>query len=1260
MIAQQPVAPGAIPSVQLSVILEETLGDADLFLPLLKLKPTADKYNFKERIRDLESIVQPLKDGLAEQRKRSKDLAAALAEEELRVNADLKACSDETALHREAYQKVHTDLVELQKQQVEREAQICDLREGLDAMHRDREPMQVRLMGTARRADEAEATVRERDDRIEKLEKKLQDAREQQEAQAELVAGVTRSIDSCKENAQIQLDEAAKMLQAQADAAEADRQQLLATAREKEGQLLAAAQEKEEELLAAAQEKEGQLLAAAKEQQAELDRVQAELAGTSSKLENTVEELSAATTSLEAERVLSGELQKQLQTSTLQGSDLANELASTKEQLTDELATSNSELASARRRVAELEDTFQAAQQEHWRTIAEAADKLQQTEQEWSRVATLAAAREQELCRELAVNIQGWAACGEQVKELQAALKRTEEERERFRADTEADQQRAAEERTRTEADFAARLQKAEEERKRLSADASTREKALEVELTQERAQLQSRHAELMDAQATLKTRAEQIEELSRERGSLDTNLQSRKTEVLRLQEELSALKTQLATKGEELATTGVSLRAEAEQVKELSARLKASTQESADLKHDLALSRDQVSELQSSLRRAEQDRERLSSSASTREQALEGELTQLRSRLQAAQDELCSAQSQMRSRGEQVDRLSHERHLLEVESQSSKASVNRLEEELSGITAKLASTREELAVANSSVRSGSEQINELRTRVSVSANEATDLRHELSTSKQQVAELQSSIRIAHEEHERAAAAAASRQQALETDLAQARTRSHTLQEELTTEQASLRATQQELKEVSHERHELEVEFRSYKDHHGTSNQQQMEAIADLKLTVDRLNSKFEAANKDVEDRQHSILEHKTYIQKLENKLRDADGERRELHNAIQELKGNIRVFCRIRPGPQQSAQALKSPDFDKLALSLDGNVHNFSFDKVFVPGTEQDAVFDEVAGLVQSALDGYKVSIFAYGQTGSGKTFTMQGTNDQTQWGLIPRSLRMIFQQSEVMRAKGWKWTLTASFMEVYNEAIRDLLPDTETVSSPVTHSIKHDETWGTIVTNLASYEVSSMEHIVGLMAKANRQRAVGQTDMNATSSRSHAVFALYLRGVNAELNQELNGALHLVDLAGSERLDKSGATGDRLKETQNINKSLSTLTNVFLAKSEGRSHVPFRDSKLTYLMEPCLSGNGKTLMMVNVGPEQENAHETLCSLKFAGQVSKCNTGGKPKRTCVKADGADEKKPSMASTLRANRPPTPLTGRTTRGASTR
>eukprot|EP00811_Abedinium_folium_P033982 NODE_6904_length_1627_cov_3.096000.p1 GENE.NODE_6904_length_1627_cov_3.096000~~NODE_6904_length_1627_cov_3.096000.p1 ORF type:complete len:416 (-),score=92.12 NODE_6904_length_1627_cov_3.096000:378-1490(-) len=238
-------------------------------------------------------------------------------------------------------------------------------------------------------------------------------------------------------------------------------------------------------------------------------------------------------------------------------------------------------------------------------------------------------------------------------------------------------------------------------------------------------------------------------------------------------------------------------------------------------------------------------------------------------------------------------------------------------------------------------------------------------------------------------------------------------------------------------------------------------------------------------------------------------------------------------------------------------------------------------------------------------------------------------------------MRGEGWEWSMRASFFEVYNEQLRDLLttpaigatsPRT-TAAAPPQYNIKHDDVWGTVVTSMTTVSVDSLEQIRELQSRASKQRAVGATQINDASSRSHAVFALYLKGTNEKLGCELCGALHLVDLAGSERLRCSGATGERLKETQSINKSLSSLADVFLAKSERRSHVPFRNSRLTHLLEPCLSGLGKTLMLVNVFPSTRYAHESLCSLRFASQVAQCNTGGKAKRSVkplVFSDAAD------------------------------
>eukprot|EP00747_Dinoflagellata_sp_TGD_P164390 gnl/TRDRNA2_/TRDRNA2_184268_c0_seq1.p1 gnl/TRDRNA2_/TRDRNA2_184268_c0~~gnl/TRDRNA2_/TRDRNA2_184268_c0_seq1.p1 ORF type:complete len:1175 (+),score=317.96 gnl/TRDRNA2_/TRDRNA2_184268_c0_seq1:73-3597(+) len=457
-------------------------------------------------------------------------------------------------------------------------------------------------------------------------------------------------------------------------------------------------------------------------------------------------------------------------------------------------------------------------------------------------------------------------------------------------------------------------------------------------------------------------------------------------------------------------------------------------------------------------------------------------------------------------------------------------------------------------------------------------------------------------------------------------ELMQAKEQLASVREELSSSQVSLSEKSELLERTAHEKHMGEVEFRSYKEHHGTSDQQQVNAITELKITVEKLSKQVESTQLELRMKCSTAAEQKSYIAMLEQQAKASEQTRRDLHNAIQELKGNIRVFCRVRPQLAAGDDPAVLPSDDvRLSVGHGGENHSFSFDKVFGPASRQEQVFEEVSGLVQSALDGYKVCIFAYGQTGSGKTFTMQGTDDPVSWGLIPRALSKIFESAQSMRAAGWNWSLQASFLEVYNENVRDLLR-TSSSNTTANHVIKHDDAWGTMVTNMTCVEVDSMEQIHKLMARAAKMRAVGATDMNEISSRSHSVFALYLRGLNKESKCELHGALHLVDLAGSERLIKSGATGDRLKETQNINKSLSSLVDVFVAKQEGHSHVPFRNSKLTHLMEPCLSGQGKTLMVVNVGPEQSNSHETLCSLRFAGQVSQCNTGGKPKRSAKSA----------------------------------
>ncbi|XP_022877512.1 kinesin-like protein KIN-14N [Olea europaea var. sylvestris] len=382
------------------------------------------------------------------------------------------------------------------------------------------------------------------------------------------------------------------------------------------------------------------------------------------------------------------------------------------------------------------------------------------------------------------------------------------------------------------------------------------------------------------------------------------------------------------------------------------------------------------------------------------------------------------------------------------------------------------------------------------------------------------------------------------------------------------------------------------------------------------------------------EEQKELLLELQNRVADAELKIVEGEKIRKKLHNTILELKGNIRVFCRVRPllsddGFGTDAKvisfptAMEAPDRG-IDLMQNGQKHSFTFDKVFTPEASQEDVFVEISQLVQSALDGYKVCIFAYGQTGSGKTFTMMGKPGiPYQKGLIPRSLEQVFETRQTLQSQGWKYEMQVSMLEIYNETIRDLLatnrsgfdaPRPENMGKQ--YAIKHDANGNTHVSDLTVVDVRSSKEVSYLLERAAHSRSVGKTQMNEQSSRSHFVFTLRIMGVNEGTDQQVQGVLNLIDLAGSERLSKSGSTGDRLKETQAINKSLSSLSDVIFALAKKEEHVPFRNSKLTYLLQPCLGGDSKTLMFVNVSPDPSSVGESLCSLRFAARVNACEIG--------------------------------------------
>ncbi|KAF3648409.1 Kinesin KP1 [Capsicum annuum] len=407
--------------------------------------------------------------------------------------------------------------------------------------------------------------------------------------------------------------------------------------------------------------------------------------------------------------------------------------------------------------------------------------------------------------------------------------------------------------------------------------------------------------------------------------------------------------------------------------------------------------------------------------------------------------------------------------------------------------------------------------------------------------------------------------------------------------------------------------------------------------------------------------------------------------ENRKLHNEVQELKGNIRVYCRIRPflrGQKEKQSVIEyigeNGELVVVNPSKQGKEgrRSFKFNTVYSPASTQAQVYSDIQPFVQSVLDGYNVCIFAYGQTGSGKTYTMTGPEGASEesWGVNFRALNDLFRISQ-MRENTFKYEIKVQMMEIYNEQVRDLLSSDgsqkrypllnfnlfvilgifsfSTLNKIVDLKICYQNFYfkelqkinlnvcniyhasatvfldlhtlgilstsqpnGLAVPEASMFPVNGTTDVLDLMDTGLNNRAKGSTAMNDRSSRSHSILTIHVQGKDIKSGSLMHSSLHLVDLAGSERVDRSEVTGDRLKEAQHINKSLSALGDVISALAQKNAHIPYRNSKLTQVLQASLGGQAKTLMFVQLNPEVASYSESMSTLKFAERASGVELG--------------------------------------------
>ncbi|KAI1637506.1 P-loop containing nucleoside triphosphate hydrolase protein [Biscogniauxia mediterranea] len=486
------------------------------------------------------------------------------------------------------------------------------------------------------------------------------------------------------------------------------------------------------------------------------------------------------------------------------------------------------------------------------------------------------------------------------------------------------------------------------------------------------------------------------------------------------------------------------------------------------------------------------------------------------------------------------------------------------------------------------------------------------------------------------------------------------------LNDDIHKRESELRKAEEDLKKAAHERKDLELHIRGHvetidrlrkraedaeerlaKDqgHLGSQIQylsstldNKSERIQSLEEEAKALQAKFEQEIENIKLAAQKQIAEET--DSLRIKLIKEEERRHRLFEQVQELKGNIRVMCRIKPPSDREKDALikfnprvneldedkidglsiptEREDFRMPGKMIPGKPKEFNFERVFDDRCTNGDVFDEISQLVQSVMDGKKVCIFCYGQTGSGKTYTMSkraGDNDD---GIIPRTQSMIFGEVERLKALGWEYTVEGSYLEVYQDKLYDLLASRHSKPEPLMVDPIGDEL------NIKGHDFTLLHDerdLDNMVKTADNNRHVAATAKNDRSSRSHSILVLKIHGVKkneaGEVIKTRKGTLNLIDLAGSETPDKNGHP-QVYKEGVEINSSLSYLRTVLANLGQGKTEgVDFRSYTLTQLLRPSLGKGCRTLMFVMVSPLKENENETVRSLEFARDAQKVKMGG-------------------------------------------